>query len=89
MSQRAALSRDPNGTVRAVWYDSRSTDWRWKVFTATLDSNNGWSEAQQVTTRGNNTWPALDQGVMVCTSDRAATRTQRDRTQQVYLAKLA
>ncbi|MET4644470.1 heme oxygenase [Streptomyces atratus] len=55
MSQWAALSRDPNGTVRAIWYDSRSTDWRWKVFTATLDSKNGWSEAQQVTTRGNNT----------------------------------
>jgi hypothetical protein len=38
----------------------------------------------QLTTRGNNTWPAVDQGLVVFTSDRAADRTQRDWTQQIY-----
>jgi hypothetical protein len=89
MSQRAKLGLDPDGTVRAVWYDSRATDWRWKIFTATLDTGTGWSPAVQVTTRGNNTWPALHRGVVVFTSDRAAKRTQRDATQQVYTVKLA
>lgn len=88
MSQRAVLSCDPDGAVRAVWYDSRAADWRWKVFTATLTTGTGWSAAEQVTTRGNNTWPALDRGVVVFASDRAATRPQRDRTQQVYLSSL-
>lgn len=88
MSQRARLGMDPDGAVRAVWYDSRSTDWRWKVFTATLDAKTGWSPAKQVSHRGNNTWPAVHRGVVVFTSDRGATRTQRDHTQQIFLAKL-
>ncbi|GHH76930.1 hypothetical protein GCM10018793_23960 [Streptomyces sulfonofaciens] len=88
MSQRAVLSRDPHGPLRAVWYDSRSADWRWKVYTATRDTASGWSQAKQVTTRGNCTWPALDQGTAVFTSDRAARRAQRDRTHQVYVLDL-
>jgi hypothetical protein len=91
MSQRARLSQDPDGGVRAVWYDSRSTDWRWKIVTSVLpagDAKAAWSAAEQVTTRGNNTWPAVHQGVVVFTSDRAATRTQRDWTQQIYTVKL-
>ena len=88
MSQRAKLDVDPDGAVRAVWYDSRSTDWRWKIFTATLDTTTGWSSATQVSHRGNNTWPALHRGVVVFTSDRGARRTQRDETQQIFLAKL-
>ncbi|WP_055586705.1 CehA/McbA family metallohydrolase [Peterkaempfera griseoplana] len=88
MSQRARLAQDPDGRVRAVWYDSRSADWRWKVFTATL-SRGSWSAAEQVTTRGNNTWPALHAGTVVFTTDRGATRLQRDVTQQVYRARLA
>ncbi|MDX3098351.1 CehA/McbA family metallohydrolase [Streptomyces sp. ME19-03-3] len=89
MSQRAKLGVDPDGTVRAVWYDSRSADWRWKVLTATLDRKKGWSAATQVSRQGNNTWPALHRGVVVFTSDRGATRTQRDQTQQIFRAKLA
>jgi hypothetical protein len=72
----------------AVWYDSRSADWRWKIFTATLDAHSGWSAATQVSHRGNNTWPSVHRGVVVFTSDRGATRTQRDHTQQIFLAKL-
>ncbi|GHJ41731.1 CehA/McbA family metallohydrolase [Streptomyces sp. TS71-3] len=88
MSQRARLSRDPGGPLRAVWYDSRSADWRWKVYTATFEAASGWSPAKQVTTRGNNTWPALDRGTLVFTSDRGARRVQRDRTHQVHLLDL-
>jgi hypothetical protein len=86
MSQRPRLSRDPDGTVRAVWYDTRSADWRWKVFTARHDAS-GWSEPVQLTTRGNNTFPAAGGGFVVFTTDRGATRTQRDGTQQVYCAR--
>jgi hypothetical protein len=87
MSQRARLSRDPNGAVRAVWYDSRSADWRWKVLTAVRTSS-GWGPASMVASLGNSTFPAADQGVLVFTSDRDATRIQRDVTHQVYLLSL-
>ncbi len=86
MSQRARLSLDPDGAVRAVWYDTRSSDWRWKVFTARYDA--GWTPPRQLTTLGNGTFPSLGGGFVVFTSDRAATRTQRDPTQQVYLLRL-
>ncbi|QRP50098.1 CehA/McbA family metallohydrolase [Amycolatopsis sp. FDAARGOS 1241] len=84
MSQRPRLSRDPDGTVRAVWYDSRAADWRWKVFTARLTPA-GWSAPAQVTKPANATFPAASGGVVVFTSDRGATRGQRDGTQQVHL----
>ncbi|MFI5611869.1 CehA/McbA family metallohydrolase [Amycolatopsis sp. NPDC051903] len=84
MSQRPRLSRDPDGTVRAVWYDSRAADWRWKVFTARLTPA-GWSAPVQLTKPGNATFPAASGGVVVFTSDRGATRGQRDATQQVHL----
>ncbi|HEY2552102.1 MAG TPA: sialidase family protein [Streptosporangiaceae bacterium] len=88
MSQRARLSRDGDGAVRAVWYDSRSADWRWKVFTARRDQQAGWGSPQQLTTLGNGTFPAADGGVVVFTSDRGAARTQRDATQQVFLTRI-
>ncbi|MEO3817050.1 CehA/McbA family metallohydrolase [Plantactinospora sp. B24E8] len=87
MSQRPRLGNDPDGAIRAVWYDSRSTDWRWKVFTSRRDSRTGWTPAVRLTTQGNGTWPAVDGGTVVFTSDRAATRTQRDATQQVFLIR--
>jgi hypothetical protein len=87
MSQRPRLSRDPDQTVRAVWYDTRSTDWRWKVFTSRLDTRTGWTEPTRLTTGGNGTWPAVDKGVVVFTSDRRAARSQRDWTQQIYLIR--
>jgi hypothetical protein len=85
MSQRPRLGRGPDGSVRAVWYDSRSADWRWKILTSHLDPRRGWSEPVQLTTEGNNTFPATDDGFVVFTTDRGATRTQRDATQQIYL----
>jgi hypothetical protein len=84
MSQHPRLGLDPDHTVRAVWYDSRSTDWRWKIFTATLDST-GWSPPTQLSTAGNGTWPAIDRGTVAFTSDRRSPRTQRDLTHEIYL----
>ncbi|MEV8615119.1 CehA/McbA family metallohydrolase [Amycolatopsis sp. NPDC051373] len=85
MSQRPRLSHDPDGTVRAVWYDSRATDWRWKVFTARLTPA-GWSAPVQLTKTGNATYPAVSAGLVAFVTDRDAVRGQRDTTQQIYLA---
>jgi hypothetical protein len=87
MSQRPRLGNDADRSVRAVWYDSRSTDWRWKIFTSRRDSRSGWTPAVQLSTQGNGTWPAVDGGTVVFTSDRGAVRTQRDETQQVFLIR--
>lgn len=87
MSQRPRLSVD-RGEVRAVWYDSRADDWRWKVFTATLDPKSVWSDGVQVTLPGNSTYPAVDGGLVVFTSDRNAIGGQRDGTQQVFVSRL-
>jgi hypothetical protein len=84
MSQRPRLGTDPDGHVRAVWFDSRAADWRWKVLTARLDVQGGWSPAAQLTVPGNATYPAVSGGAVVFTSDRAAAG-QRDATQQVFL----
>ena len=83
MSQRPRLDLDPDGTLRAVWYDSRAADWRWAVTTATR-GRDGWSAAQALSGPGNGTWPAVSGGRVVFTSDRAAT-SQRDRASQVLL----
>lgn len=88
MSQRPRLGQDQDGAVRAVWYDSRSEDWRWKVFTARFDEGSGWTAPARLTGSGNATWPAVAQGVAVFTSDRNATRSQRDVTHQVFVIAL-
>jgi hypothetical protein len=87
MSQRARLGVDADGAVRAVWYDSRSADWRWRVMTARLGET-GWSAGALLPGKGNNTWPATDGGAMVFASTRDAKRLQRDRTQGVFVLKV-
>jgi hypothetical protein len=84
MGQYVRLGRDADGSVRAVWADSRSTDWRWRVMTARLDGG-AWTGARLVPSRGNNTWPATASGQIVFASTRNAQRMQRDPTQQVML----
>ena len=86
-SQRPRLSLDPDAVMRVVWYDSRSADWRWQVRTARLVGNQ-WQPAGEVLRAGCNTWPSVDGGVVVATSDRDA-RPQRDRTQRVVLVSVA
>ncbi|MDD3763935.1 MAG: CehA/McbA family metallohydrolase [Nevskiales bacterium] len=81
--QYPQLAADPDGRVRAVWYDSRAADWRWRVMTAVFDGER-WSDAQLIPGPGNNTWPALARGQVLFASTRDAVRPQRDPTQRIY-----
>jgi hypothetical protein len=85
MSERPRLGVDETGAVRAVWYDSRSDDWRWRVMLAGYSPLSGWSAAGLINGRGVNTWPATSGGAIVFASTRNATRLQRDATQQIFL----
>jgi hypothetical protein len=83
-AQRPRLAVDPDGDVRMVWYDARGDDWRWAVRSAVLRGGS-WILDGEVLRGGSCTWPALDGGVVVAATDRAA-RPQRDRTQEIVLA---
>jgi hypothetical protein len=88
MSQYPRLGVDADGRVRAVWYDSRAADWRWRVMTARLEAG-GWDAGTLLVSPGINTWPATGGGVLVFSSTRRAARLQRDRTQQIFVVPLA
>jgi hypothetical protein len=85
MSERPRLGVDEDGTVRAVWYDSRSVDWRWRVMTAVYQTTTGWDAGTLLSGPGINTWPVTSGGVIAFASTRNATRLQRDQTQQVFV----
>lgn len=85
MSQRPRLGVNKDGTVRVVWHDSRSADWRWRVMTAVYKKDAGWDAGTLLKGPGINTWPATSGGVIAFASTRNATRLQRDQTQQVFL----
>jgi hypothetical protein len=86
-AQRPRLAADPDGSVRMVWYDSRGTDWRWAVRSAVL-TGGAWQPQGDVISGGNCTWPAIDQGVVVASTDRTS-QFQRDHRQDVVLATVA
>jgi hypothetical protein len=86
MSEQPSLATGTDGVVRAVWYDSRSADWRWSVWSASLSAG-GWAAPVRISGPGNATYPALSGDVVAFTSDRNA-RSQRDRTEEVYAAWL-
>lgn len=87
MNQRPRLAVDPDGALRVVFYDSRSADWRWRVRTARLsDDGTTWTDARDLSTAGNATFPSVSAGSVVWATDRGAA-VQRDRTQQVALAQ--
>lgn len=83
MSQHPRLTNTANG-VKAVWFDSRSADWRWSVWAANLGAD-GAKPARRLTGNGNATYPAVDGDRVAFTSDRNATRTQRDATHGVFV----
>jgi hypothetical protein len=87
MSQRPRLDVDQRGIVRAVWYDSRSADWRWQVFSSQLSADSTWTAPVQLTSVGNGMWPAISRGVVVFTSDRQAARVQRDPTEGIFVIR--
>jgi hypothetical protein len=91
-SKATTLALDPNAMslhpqvaaegddVRVVWYDSRSADWRWSIWTALLGG-----QPHRLTGAGNATYPSLSNGRVAFTSDRHAARGQRDITQGVFV----
>jgi hypothetical protein len=87
MSQFPRLGRDAGGRIRAVWYDSRSTDWRWRIATSMLSAG-AWTAARVIPSRGNNAWPATDGGAIAFATMRNAARVQRDRTTQVFVLQM-
>ena len=90
-SQHPRLGLEPDGRLRAVWTDNRSSDWRWRTATALLDAGTtpSWSAATLLMGQGVNTWPATASGSLVFASTRNAARMQRDVTQQVLLLATA
>ena len=84
-SQHPRLGRDADGRVRAVWFDNRAADWRWRTMTAVLGADRSWGAAEMLMAKGLNGWPATSGGAIVMASTRNALRMQRDATQQVFL----
>lgn len=84
-SQHPRLGNDANGAVRAVWFDNRAADWRWRTMTAVLGADGNWGEASMLMAKGLNGWPATQGGAIVMASTRNAVRLQRDVTQQIFL----
>lgn len=83
MSQRPQLAARGAG-VRAVWFDSRSADWRWSIWTALLNPS-GPHNAARLSGGGNAVNPSIEGPAVAFTSDRHASRPQRDATQGVFL----
>ena len=84
-----AMSEHPdlavtNTGVRVVWYDSRSADWRWSIWSAALNATTA-GPAVRLTGNGNATYPRADGNAVSFTSDRHAVRPQRDATQGVFV----
>lgn len=85
MSQWPRLGLDAAGNAMLVWFDSRSSDWRWRVMSAGLSNDRtDWSHGSLLDGAGINTWPAVSNGAIVFSSTRNAKRLQRDHTQQIF-----
>ncbi|MDP3857490.1 MAG: CehA/McbA family metallohydrolase [Stagnimonas sp.] len=88
-SQQPRLGTDADGRVRAVWFDNRAADWRWRTMTAVLGADRQWSTAEMLMAKGLNGWPATSGGAIVIASTRNAQRLQRDPTQEIFLRPVA
>jgi predicted metal-dependent phosphoesterase TrpH len=84
MSQRPQVVTAGTG-ARVVWYDSRSADWRWSLWSAAVDPSG--AAPVRLTGAGNASYAAASGNLVAFTSDRHATRVQRDQTQGVYLLR--
>src|SRR5207253_121850 len=87
----AAMSEHPQvaaagGGARVVWYDSRSADWRWSIWSAALTPS-GAAAPVRLTGAGNALYPSVSGPFVAFTSDRHATRLQRDATFGVFVLR--
>lgn len=87
MAQRPAIGRDAAGRSWIVWMDSRSDDWRWRIFGARLEAEE-LGPAQRLSGAGNAGFARLEQGELVFTTDRSAQFLQRDPTHQIWRRSL-
>ncbi|MEW6169312.1 MAG: CehA/McbA family metallohydrolase [Pseudomonadota bacterium] len=78
------LGLDADGRAQLAWFDSRSTDWRWRVMHAAFDGSS-WAAPGLIQGRGLNTWPVPAGPYLAFASTRNAKRLQRDRTQQIFV----
>jgi hypothetical protein len=67
--------------------DSRSDDWRWRIFGARLEAGE-LGPAQRLSGAGNAGFARLEQGELVFTTDRSAQFLQRDPTHQIWRRSL-
>lgn len=82
MGQRPSLGLSVGGLAQLVWMDSRSTDWRWRIFAADW-LGDGYGSSRSASGPGNGSFPRLDSGVLLFTSDRLQAARQRDPTHHV------
>ena len=87
MARRPAFGRRANGALTLSWSDSRSADWRWRIFAADVTAD-GFAAPVRVTGPGNATFQRLAAGELVFTSDRALQRVQRDNRFGVFSVSL-
>jgi len=76
MARRPVFGRDRNGDLLLTWSDSRSADWRWRIFSAPV-AGDGFGAQTTRTGPGNATFQRIDDGILVFTSDRRLERVQR------------
>lgn len=83
MSQHPQVAATGEG-ARIIWYDSRSADWRWSLWSADLTPA-GAGAPRRLTGTGNALYPAVAGSLIAFTSDRAAARSQRDPTFGIFV----
>lgn len=87
MARRPVFGTTALGTLTLTWSDSRSDDWRWRVYAATVTAG-GFGDEQRISGPGNATFQRLERGQLVYTSDRLLERVQRDSRFSVFRTTL-
>jgi hypothetical protein len=85
MSERPQVAAVGPG-ARIVWHDSRASDWRWSIWTASIMPT-GPTPPVRLTGAGNALYPSVDGSFVAFTSDRHAARLQRDATEGVFVLR--
>lgn len=72
MSQRPALTLSTDGSVQALWMDSRDSDWRHRIWGSQWQNGGSWTAARRLSGTGNGVWPRAAGNNLVFGSDRGA-----------------
>jgi hypothetical protein len=85
MSEHPQVAAAGSG-ARILWHDSRSTDWRWSIWSAALTPT-GPATPVRLTGAGNALYASVSGSFVAFTSDRHASRVQRDLTHGVFVLR--